>query len=640
MATIISVHGTFAHTGGSAEALNIAETTEAQWWQNNSAFENHLRELVRGDDGTLNFVPFSWSALNSELSRRQAGSALLKEIRKHEAAGEKYCVIGHSHGGSVIGSALMESVARGQPLKGLSKWITIGTPFVELKREKFLFSRLNLTRQVMFVASLMLLMMFLFYMFGELFDNIRRITSERLLMVFLFSGAMMSVPFILLYTFFKIEDGRELFSYGRKTLRKAQEHYSKKWLSFCHEDDEAVQGLRYLPNVKLHFFEKDFATSTLTTAAIFVLPLAYLFVVTSPTVMIGIADFLKDRVYGVDQYQGVESPVSAAQQEIRKVAQEMRRARDEAGQGGLDAARSEDARQRAEALRAKLRTMRQNLETSYPEINEIQRALRFKRRFLEENGKPCPGGSLCGEGRSFTLNSKLLYHVVTDELSNALVDDDTAPGMLGGVLRLAIPIVLVPVVFGVIALAVLGVIRFVASHLSDYLSRWLNALTLKEIRRSAYGNDTDGEIAFAADHRPSWITPAYCCLPAELGDKISEQSNHATFQSLAKFRNAISTLAFSEGESEKSNLISSYLSWKELIHTSYFEVPEFRKLVARAIADSEGFSPTERFRADPDYERVSRWLAEIPPKPPEAMPAATLPGTTPVRTQTPVPFPA
>ncbi len=140
-------------------------------------------------------------------------------------------------------------------------------------------------------------------------------------------------------------------------------------------------------------------------------------------------------------------------------------------------------------------------------------------------------------------------------------------------------------------------------------------MTLAEIRRSAFGNDTDGEIAYAADHRPGWITPGYGNLPGELGDKITECSNKATFQSLAKFRNAISTLAFAEGGDKKTEMVSSYLSWKELIHTCYFDVPEFRKLIAQAISNAEGFAATGQFKADPDFQTTLRWLKELEPKP-------------------------
>lgn len=615
MATVVTVHGTFAHTGGTADALGIDQAAEALWWQNASGFQAHVRELVQGTDGKLEFVPFVWSSANSEVARRDAGSSLLAFLRGLDANQESYCLIGHSHGGSVIASALVESVARGKPLIGLRKWITVGTPFVELKKERFLFSRLTLTRQVMFVASLMLLMMFLFYVVGEIFSGSGRVSSEFYWLRLLFSGAMMSIPFVVLYFVFKYLDRREMFFYGRKAVKHAYEIYAPKWLSLCHEDDEAVQGLRYLPSVKLHFFERDFAVSTLTTAAIFVLPLAYLFVVTAPGIMVGIADFLKNKVYAVDQYQGAEAPITAARQDMRRMVREMRDAQEQAERSGLQPSQADDARRRADEIRSTLRERRQKLEASYPEFAQAERALRFKRRFLERDGKPCDGGTLCGAGHDYALNSKLLFHVVTDELSSAVVNDDIGVGVFGGILRLLVPIVLVPVAFALLALGILAIIRLIAARLSTWLSARLNSMTLAEIRRSAFGNDTDGEIAFAADQRPAWISPGFCNLPAELGDKITECSNHATFQSLAKFRNAISNLAFAEGADRKTEMVSAYLSWKELIHTCYFEVPEFRKLVAQAMSRAEGFAATDRFRSDPDFAVTSRWLTELEPKP-------------------------
>jgi hypothetical protein len=615
MATVVTVHGTFAHSAGTADALGLNENPDLQWWQAGSSFEAHTRALIQGADGKLEFAPFVWSSVNSELARRNAGSSLLTMLRGLEARQENYCLIGHSHGGSVIASALVESVARGAPLNGMKKWISVGTPFVELKKERFLFSRLSLTRQVMFVASLMLLMMFLFYVAGEILGGGGRVSSEYYWLRLLFSGAMMSIPFVVLYIVFKYLDGRELFSHGRKAIRRAYELYAPKWLSLCHEDDEAVQGLKYLPSVKLHFFEKDFAVSTLTMAAVIFLPVAYLLVVTSPGTMVGIADFLKNEVYNVDQYQGSEGPITAARQEMRRLSREMRGAREEAEKSGLQPSQAEDSRRRAEQLRSELREKRQKLETSYPEFAQAERALRFKRRFLEKDGKPCEGGTLCGGGHDYALNSKLLFHVATDELSSAVVNDELGWGAFGGTLRLLVPIVLVPFVFALLALAFLAIIRLIAVRISAWLSGRLNAMTLAEIRRSAFGNDTDGEIAYAADHRPGWITPGYGNLPGELGDKITECSNKATFQSLAKFRNAISTLAFAEGGDKKTEMVSSYLSWKELIHTCYFDVPEFRKLIAQAISSAEGFAATGQFKADPDFQTTVRWLQELEPKP-------------------------
>ncbi len=62
----------------------------------------------------------------------------------------------------------------------------------------------------------------------------------------------------------------------------------------------------------------------------------------------------------------------------------------------------------------------------------------------------------------YVLNSKLLFHVVTDELSSAVVDDGIVGGKIGGLLRLLVPVILVPLAFAAIALVMLKVIEYLA----------------------------------------------------------------------------------------------------------------------------------------------------------------------------------
>jgi len=611
VATVVTVHGTFAHSGGTADALNIDPESEAQWWQQGSAFEADIKALVAGADGTpVDVVPFAWSSLNSEIDRRNAGSALLRLMRGLDAQGEPYCVVGHSHGGSVIASALIESVARKRPLTHLKRWITVGTPFVGMRKERFLFTRLTLPRRVMFVASLMLFMMFLFYVGGELFANEFRVRGERYVRALLFNGVMMTLPILVFYTVFRFLDGRELMGYGRGAVQRARDHYGDKWLPLCHKDDEAVQGLRYLPKVQYRFFDRDFATSTLTKAAVVVLPLAYLLVVTSPGIMLGISDFLQTRVYGVQEFADDDAAATQARQELRALQERMRVAREAAESGGFDAAAAEEARQRMRGIRLQMQAKRQILQRQFPEFAAVERAQRFKRRFLMRDGKPCEGGRLCGGGHDYALNSKLLFHVVTDELSSAVVDDGLFSGALGNALRLLVPVVLVPLVFAMIALGVLAVIEYIAAFVSALLSRSLNALTLSEMKRSTFGNDTEGEVVLGADYGPSWLEPVTCLLPDDVSHEITDHSNAMASQSLAKFRNAISTLAFSE-EDNKGGLITHYLSWKELVHTCYFDVASFRKMVALSICQAEGFMPTEAFLADAGFARTGQWVADL-----------------------------
>src|SRR5262249_19995535 len=160
----------------------------------------------------------------------------------------------------------------------------------------------------------------------------------------------------------------------------------------------------------------------------------------------------------------------AAREEMRRTMRDMRKANDDAERSGLTPSTAEESRARGRDLWKKLREQRRSIETQHPEFAEAERALRFKKRFLEKDGAACDGGTLCGSGHDYALNSKLLYHVVTDELSSAVVNDEWGIGAMGGVLRLFVPIVLVPLVSLLLALGILAVIEFLAGHISALLS--------------------------------------------------------------------------------------------------------------------------------------------------------------------------
>src|SRR5262249_46038046 len=97
MATIITVHGT----------CDTGPEEGTRWWQRGSPFEKHIRELVESENEKLEFKPLVWDGANSEVSRRAGAAKLYAEVKVLEANEEKYILVGHSHGGSVIANALL-----------------------------------------------------------------------------------------------------------------------------------------------------------------------------------------------------------------------------------------------------------------------------------------------------------------------------------------------------------------------------------------------------------------------------------------------------------------------------------------------------------------------------------------------------
>ncbi|MCB1509371.1 MAG: hypothetical protein KDJ36_00590 [Hyphomicrobiaceae bacterium] len=609
MTTVITVHGTFAHIGGGG-----ASETSA-WWQSDSAFAALVKELGKEKADSIKVEPFEWSGDNSERARRIAGCALFERLRQLEAAGEPYALVGHSHGGSVISAALLESIRRGVKLDNLKKWITVGTPFIKLRKESFLFMRLPILLKAVFVASLMLLMMFLFYGIGDYISNGWKFANRFQAWRFVISASLAALPFVLFYLIAKAWEGRELFFYRRSVVRRARERFGPKWVGLCHEDDEAVQGLSSLQSVDVPIFDRQFAVSSISQAAVFLLPIAYLFIVTSSPIMVALTDFLKDRVYKIAEYEAKELEFRTAEEELRTLQRQMWRLRRRLDDDGPTPDMGAKLADQAELkkLTARREKLRDQLRKAYPNFAELQRASRFARRFLrDKNKKPCDGSSLCDRGKNWVLNSRLLFHLVTDEAASWLVDEDVRWGAYGRYLFFLLPILLVPFVFGVVAVVIVLVVQAAARGVSYLLSVYLDSLTWFQVRRSALGNDTESEVALLAASAPPWLdmTPRY--LPTELRDIITTHSNAAMTESLGKIRNAISDLAFADGHSgDMTKTVLGFLNWKELIHTTYFEVPEFRAFIAHILADGDPAANRAALLNVLDEARARTWMMAL-----------------------------
>jgi hypothetical protein len=380
----------------------------------------------------------------------------------------------------------------------------------------------------------------------------------------------------------------------------------------AHPDDEAIQGLALLPDARLTFFDRSFAVSSITLVSVIALPLIYLAVLFSPPTIVGLSSWIYTHVYEVNLTPEAEADVKALREEMRAI----RRNR-ETEAVTTAAAPTERTQQERSALWKQFREKRNVLEAKYPNFSEIERAIRFRQRFLEgKDGQPCEGGVICGGGHDLTYNSGLLLHLVTDELSWFL-GANSGRGMSGQrwLWSLAIPMIVTPLIFGILALVLMVTIQALASVISGVSSRFLNAITNAEVKRAGFGNDTEGEVVLGAADRPSWLDRSQPRLPASVADLVTDYSNMAASRSIAKFRQAIGQIRFAVPPHSADTAISTYFTWKELVHASYFDVPEFRKLVAQAVSRSEGFAPSERFLADPDFERTEQWLTAIEQSP-------------------------
>ena len=492
MATIITVHGTGATGPEEGQA----------WWQKGSAFEKHIGELVEGEDGKLEFQRLIWDGANSEKSRRIAARELLAEMRLLEGRNSNYCLIAHSHGGSVASSALLLGAEKKDTFPRLQRWITIGTPFVRARRTKFLFSRLGLVGKSAYISVIMMLSIFGFIIaFG---DKLPRDRMEAWFATF----CTILFPIFVLYIVVRWLNSQRLYMYHSRRQERASKHFSRRWLPLFHNDDEAIQGLRSLQKVRVQLFPPDFAVSSLSFASLFVMPLLLVF-------------------FAMPSVTSFVNP--------------------------------------------------------YVEL-------------------------LVSDLHSFITDWKLIgivAHYLLNSGNWKLVHEW---------LNIFWLMVVLPMSLLFVSLSLFYFSRFVATLVSYALSIGLNHMTGRQIRRLAFGADTEGEMPVEAQLSPPWIHLSPNPLPAELSKEISRLSNEAVAQSVAKFRSTLDRIALRDSEDVKERLLAEYLTWEELIHCCYFSVPHFRMLVAYAIAQSEGFRPSAAFQSHPDYQLVARWYGETKPK--------------------------
>lgn len=309
MPTIVSIHGTYAAGSEAGE----------QWWQRGSPFERHLRECLEAKDGALSFDPLLWDGHNSEVSRREAASSLLKRCEALEERDEQYVLIGHSHGGSVISNALLLASEAKMSLPNLLQAVTVGTPFIHLvKRNALLSIAVPVLLIAVFLAALGAAVSSATtptgFLNGHLialdpafnskppcsevepvaqtrqglpkhlscYDSLWQSPSEIINNTYrLVEG--LAVLFVL--RLFFDERAKADSAISRANVHKTSEHYASRWLGLAHPLDEAIGGLSrglmarrvlLMPKIEENF-SAVFLVLCLTVASIFVVVWLVLF---------------------------------------------------------------------------------------------------------------------------------------------------------------------------------------------------------------------------------------------------------------------------------------------------------------------------------------------------------------------------
>ena len=525
------------------------EESGDKWWQKTSECEKGLREFVQGNATPLNYESLIWDGDNSETSRRAAGRRLLQRMGKLEAAGEPYVVIGHSHGGSVVAFAMQLAARHGNALPHLRSWITVGTPFFASERKQLLYARIDqLSKGIFFIGAIMAIAIGV-HVWNLYGDSVDAVTKSLAVL-----AAAAATWWILGRLGPQLEGGfNDWELLADQHVTAVDRTFGGRWLQLWHPDDEAILLLRTVHDRRPGLFPEAFAGPYIYLAGLYLLlPLLMLVLASSSLLTRPVAYVLRQpAVVGT---QATHAP--AAQPASAEQAHE-------------------------------------------PDPVELL--------------KPLPQQMV--------------------PMSNWFTNVDTAKASFAerfAMLALAIPVLMARALEGVrayfsstfigIYLPALGaamlvmvactimLLQWLAARLSGKVVDGLNAITAGQMCGLLSGADVGGERASGCNVRPFWSNITMASLPTELSAEIAAISDAAAAKAVGSIRGRAAEIAASADFKQR---IAQYLTWDELLHTTYFKSPRFLRLLAYAISRVDGFAPTAALLADPHYGQMRQWLEEI-----------------------------
>jgi hypothetical protein len=122
------------------------------------------------------------------------------------------------------------------------------------------------------------------------------------------------------------------------------------------------------------------------------------------------------------------------------------------------------------------------------------------------------------------------------------------------------------------------------------LSAGVNRIIWLSVRERAWGDDLDKEHVRSVAAHPPVFTRRFEHLPDHVAAPLREHSDNNAINTLNKVRLILGMSRNSGASSDIKTELAESLKWKELIHTSYFDVPEFIDVLAYGLSQA-GLAP-------------------------------------------------
>lgn len=156
---------------------------------------------------------------------------------------------------------------------------------------------------------------------------------------------------------------------------------------------------------------------------------------------------------------------------------------------------------------------------------------------------------------------------------------------------------------------------FSALHIIGYIigmpvSWFLNWLTSGSLRNKAYGNDTIGENVLDVMPMPENCDRNCGRVPDNVEQALRAHAEKNAAQAFARARAVLGLKSELEGKGDIAQVMGEQLTGGELVHTAYFDVDPFAKLIAAALHASGCARFSDELRQSDDCEALLTCLEQ------------------------------
>jgi hypothetical protein len=133
-----------------------------------------------------------------------------------------------------------------------------------------------------------------------------------------------------------------------------------------------------------------------------------------------------------------------------------------------------------------------------------------------------------------------------------------------------------------LALIAVSIVLFegIARLIGRPLSRLIDRLVWTSVRQQAWGDDKDSEDVNAIAAHPPLFRRRFAPLPDVVSRELSAFSDKHAIATLQRVRELLGMATAPQPSADVRAELAKTLSWRELIHTSYFDIPACARIIA------------------------------------------------------------